>query len=106
MAGARVALTDPLTGLVERPDPRRASSSSRSPGRSARGPRSRSPLFDVDGFRELNEPAGARAGDRACARWRAVLAETVRLVDTVGRTGGDEFVLVAPGSAGVTVATP
>ena len=33
-----------------------------------------------------------------------MLAETVRLVDTVARTGGDEFVVVAPGSAGVTVA--
>ena len=33
-----------------------------------------------------------------------MLAETVRLVDTVARTGADEFVLVAPGSAGVLVA--
>jgi diguanylate cyclase (GGDEF)-like protein len=34
----------------------------------------------------------------------AVLAESVRLVDTVGRIGGDEFVLIAPGAAGAVVA--
>ena len=34
----------------------------------------------------------------------AILAENVRRVDTIARTGADEFVLVAPGSAGVTVA--
>ena len=61
-------------------------------------------LFDVDGFRELNAAAGSRAGDDVLRMVAAVLAESVRLVDTIARTGGDEFVLVAPGSAGVTVA--
>ena len=61
-------------------------------------------LFDIDGFTELNRTAGARAGDQVLRQVAAVLAESVRIVDTLARTGGDEFVLVAPGSAGVTVA--
>ena len=61
-------------------------------------------LFDVDGFRDLNAASGSRAGDHVLRQVASVLAESVRLVDTIARTGGDEFVLVAPGPAGVTVA--
>jgi diguanylate cyclase (GGDEF)-like protein len=99
----RVAHTDPLTGL----------SNARTLGRVlelevARAQRQGSEvsvaLFDVDGFSTLNEKLGSRAGDQVLRQVAAVLADTVRLVDTVARTGGDEFVVVAPGSAGVTVA--
>lgn len=61
-------------------------------------------VFDIDAFTALNNAAGAPAGDTALRRVASVLAESVRLVDTIARTGADEFVLVAPGSAGVTVA--
>ena len=61
-------------------------------------------MFDVDDFRATNRDGGHEAGDDVLRRVAAVLAESVRLVDTVGRIGGDEFVLVAPGSAGMTVA--
>jgi diguanylate cyclase (GGDEF)-like protein len=61
-------------------------------------------VFDVDAFGKLNDDAGARAGDFVLRQVAAVLAESVRIVDTIARTGADEFVLVAPGSAGVTVA--
>lgn len=99
----RVSHTDPLTGL----------SNARALSRVlelevARAARQQSEvsvaLFDIDGFTALNDAAGSRAGDRALREVAAVLAETVRLVDTVARTGADEFVLVAPGSAGVLVA--
>ena len=99
----RVAHTDPLTGL----------SNARTLGRVlelevARAQRQGSEvsvaLFDVDGFSALNEKSGSRTGDLVLRQVAAVLADTVRLVDTVARTGGDEFVVVAPGSAGVTVA--
>jgi len=61
-------------------------------------------IFDVDGFTETNRQAGNEAGDDVLRQVAAVLAESVRLVDTVARWGGDEFVLVAPGSAGAVVA--
>jgi diguanylate cyclase (GGDEF)-like protein len=61
-------------------------------------------MFDVDDFQATNRSGGHEAGDDVLRRVAAVLAESVRLVDTVGRIGGDEFVLVAPGSAGMTVA--
>jgi diguanylate cyclase (GGDEF)-like protein len=99
----RVALTDPLTGLANARTVSRVLELE-----VARAQRQGSEvsvaLFDVDAFRELNAGAGARAGDHVLRQVASVLAETVRLVDTVARTGGDEFVLVAPGSAGVTVA--
>jgi diguanylate cyclase (GGDEF)-like protein len=61
-------------------------------------------VFDVDGFRELNQREGSETGDDILRTVAAVLAEQVRLVDTVARVGGDEFVVVAPGSGGVIVA--
>lgn len=61
-------------------------------------------FFDIDGFRQANDANGHDVGDDILRRVATVLAESVRLVDTVGRIGGDEFVLVAPGSAGATVA--
>ncbi|HEV7604007.1 MAG TPA: GGDEF domain-containing protein [Candidatus Limnocylindrales bacterium] len=99
----RMAHTDPLTGLANE----------RTIGRMlelelARAARQGSEvsfaMFDVDDFQATNREAGHEAGDDVLRRVASVLSESVRLVDTVGRIGGDEFVLVAPGSAGTMVA--
>jgi diguanylate cyclase (GGDEF)-like protein len=98
-----MAHTDPLTGLAnERTVARILELELARAGR--QGSEVSLAVFDVDDFRATNAGAGHDVGDDVLRRVAAVLAESVRLVDTVGRIGGDEFVLVAPGSAGAMVA--
>jgi diguanylate cyclase (GGDEF)-like protein len=98
----RVASSDTLTGLAN----------SRTLSRVlelevARASRQASDLcvaiFDVDGLGGINERAGRAVGDAVLREVAAVIAESVRLVDTVARDAGDEFVLVAPGAKGPSV---
>jgi diguanylate cyclase (GGDEF)-like protein len=99
----RMAHTDPLTGLAnERTVARILELELARAGR--QGSEVSLAMFDIDDFQATNLTGGHEAGDDVLRRVAAVLAESVRLVDTVGRIGGDEFVLVAPGSAGMTVA--
>ena len=99
----RMAHTDPLTGLAnERTVGRILELELARAGR--QGSEVSFAMFDVDDFQATNREGGHEAGDDVLRQVAAVLAESVRLVDTVGRIGGDEFVLVAPGSAGTMVA--
>jgi diguanylate cyclase (GGDEF)-like protein len=99
----RMAHTDPLTGLANaRTFSRILELEIARAGR--QGGEVSLALFDVDDFRSTNAAAGHDTGDDVLREVAAVLAESVRLVDTVARYGGDEFILVAPGSAGMTVA--
>ena len=99
----RLAHTDPLTGLAnQRTLARVLELELARAGR--QGGEVSVALFDVDDFVATNENAGHEAGDDLLRAVAAVVSESVRLVDTVARFGGDEFVLVAPGPAGITVA--
>ncbi len=56
-----------------------------------------SPLIvftDLDGFKDVNDRYGHEAGDAVLVEAARRLASTVRELDTCGRWGGDEFVLV------------
>jgi diguanylate cyclase (GGDEF)-like protein len=99
----RMAHTDPLTGLANQRTFARILELELA--RAARqGSELSIAMFDVDGLTEINSRLGHEAGDDVLRAVASVLAESVRLVDTVARHGGDEFVLIAPGAAGATVA--
>jgi len=48
-------------------------------------------LFDLDGFKEINDREGHPEGDRLLRAFSAALTSTARETDSVGRLGGDEF---------------
>ncbi len=61
-------------------------------------------VADVDEFEQRREVDGATAADAILRRVAVAVAEGVRLVDTVARLGESQFVVLAPGSGGDTVA--
>jgi diguanylate cyclase (GGDEF)-like protein/PAS domain S-box-containing protein len=66
-----------------------------------RAARDGSPLcvlfMDLDGLKAINDGYGHAAGDAALVTAAGVLRDEVRLTDTVGRIGGDEFAAVLVG---------
>lgn len=99
----RLSEIDPLTGLANRRTLERAIELEL-----MRATRQNTPLaivmFDLVGATELNERLGNAAVDDVLRRIAALLTENVRLIDTVARTGADEFVVVAPGATGPALA--
>ncbi len=54
-------------------------------------------MMDLDGFKNINDTYGHKAGDEVLAIVGQRLAAVVRSGDLVGRLGGDEFALVLVG---------
>ena len=53
-------------------------------------------FVDIDYFKELNDNHGHAVGDQALREIGGVIDEALRTIDTVGRWGGEEFVVVLP----------
>lgn len=93
---AALSEADELTGLLNRRGFRRmAEQALKVEGRSGR--RTALLYFDLDDLKPINDQYGHAAGDRALRAVADVLRSGVREGDLVGRVGGDEFVVLAPG---------
>ena len=57
-------------------------------------------MIDVDCLKEVNDHFGHLAGDRALCTIAARILRVLRVEDTLARYGGDEFVVIAVGTAG------
>ena len=99
----RLAQVDPLTGLANRRALDRVGELE-----VARAIRQDTALavvvVDVDDFDAQAGVAGRLAADAVLREVAVAVADGVRLVDTVARLGPAEFVVLAPGSGGETVA--
>lgn len=89
------ARRDPLTGALNR-----RGLDERLGIELARARRTGEPLCvltaDLDGLKEVNDTHGHRAGDEALELTASVIGASLRDVDVLARTGGDEFVMVLP----------
>jgi diguanylate cyclase (GGDEF)-like protein len=92
---ARLATTDPLTGLLNARAFR-----DRFHQEAARAARYRQPLslllIDLDGLKGINDRYGHESGDEALRRVAAAIRHGLREADLGARVGGDEFTVLAP----------
>lgn len=54
-------------------------------------------LFDLNGFKTINDTLGHLAGDKALKHFSQIVSKTIRKTDGFYRTGGDEFSLILQG---------
>lgn len=53
-------------------------------------------MIDIDFFKSVNDTFGHLTGDTVLVEISAILKDSIRKVDTVGRWGGEEFIIVCP----------
>ncbi|MDP3895526.1 MAG: GGDEF domain-containing protein [Mesorhizobium sp.] len=93
---ATAALTDPLTGLLNRRG--FLQRAERVLDRARRNSTVVAVIvFDLDGFKQVNDSFGHATGDRVLEIYAEVTRKVLRPADVVGRLGGEEFAALLPG---------
>ncbi len=100
----KLAITDPLTGLLNRRE-----LITRLENEIERSQRYDSPLsillLDLDFFKSINDHHGHITGDRVLIDAAQTFGNLCRLSDQIGRYGGEEFLLVLPNTSQADAAT-
>lgn len=91
----RLANTDPLSGINNRRAFTNLASQELARCRQAEVPASLI-LFDLDGFKAVNDGYGHDAGDTVICEFTNLLKSVVHSGDLLARWGGEEFVLLIP----------
>lgn len=90
---ARLAATDPLTGVWNRRHGQELVTAVAAHARRHAGPVSLL-MLDIDRFKAVNDTYGHLAGDQVLAEIARRLLENLRSTDMVARWGGEEFVIL------------
>ena len=60
-------------------------------------------LIDIDDFKKVNDQWGHAVGDEVLVRTASLFQSMIRKQDLVGRWGGEEFLIIVPGSCDTEV---
>jgi len=88
-----LATTDPLTGLANRKQIM-ASLELQMEGFCRHGTPFSLLMLDIDFFKKVNDTYGHQAGDSVLVEIASILGTILRTLDTAGRYGGEEFVVI------------
>ena len=57
-------------------------------------------IVDIDHFKQVNDTYGHAAGDHVLQEFAEILTQNSRKLDSIGRWGGEEFIIISPETNG------